>query len=201
MQSIVGLGAPPNEPTGRLDWAMRAIAEIVRASHRPNPNLGLLAAPSQSISARLMHTGGIISASGGDATPVVTETYICEVYVPANASINGVAILNGTAVAGKIVVGLADSSGDVLANSALAGTNLSGTNAYQRVAFTAAYAAKGPATYYVLAQFNNTSARFAVHLLGNFGASKKTGETFGTLTAITPPTTFTEGLGPIASLY
>jgi hypothetical protein len=34
-----------------------------------------------------------------------------------------------------------------------------------------------------------------------FGASKKTGETFGTLTTITPPPTFTTGLAPIATLY
>jgi hypothetical protein len=83
--------------------------------------------------------------------------------------------------------------------SSLETTAQSGTDAYQRVPFTAAYSEIGPGTFYILAQFNNTSARFNTHTLGNFGASKKTGETFDTFTTITPPTTFTTALGPIST--
>ena len=50
-------------------------------------------------------------------------------------------------------------------------------------------------------QFDSTSARFRTHILGNFGAAKKTGQTYGTLTTLTPPTTFTTDLGPIADTY
>jgi len=153
---------------------------------------------------RLCHTGGMpaqVSTDGTDTTPVATETYIAEVFIPGPGSVTvtGVSVFNGSAVAGNIAVALADSSGSVVASSA--STSASGTDAYQRVAFSAAYTAVGPATYYVLLQSNNTGHRFNTHTFGDFGASKKTGESFGSFTTITPPTTFTAGRGPIASLY
>lgn len=166
------------------------------------PTGGVAAAGGFTAGARLIHTGGMparVSTDGNDTTPSTTETYIGEVFVPANCTINGVAVFNGSAVAGNIKVGLTDSSGSVVASSA--STAASGTDAYQRVPFSSSYAAKGPATYYVLLQSNNTSYRFNTHLFGDFGAAKKTGETFGTLTTITPPTTFAANLAPIASLY
>jgi hypothetical protein len=153
-------------------------------------------------SPRLSHTGGLparVSTDGTDTTPVTTETYIAEVFVAANCTATGVAVFNGSAVAGNIAVAIANSSGGVLASSAA--TAASGTDAYQRVAFSSAATLYGPATYYVLLQSNNTSYRFNSHAFGNFGASKKTGETFGSFTTITPPSTFTADLGPIASLY
>ena len=206
MRKIAGLAGAPADLSGRIEWLKRAVDEIVRASHLPDRSAfdGVDAAGGFAISPRLMHTGGIpaqTSADGTNATPVVTETYIAEVFIPANVTLTGIALFNGSAVSGSVVLGLANSSGLVVANSALAGTVQSGTDAYQRIAFTSVYAAVGPATYYVLAQFNNTGARFNAHAFGNFGASKKTGEVFGTLTTITPPTTFTADLGPIASLY
>ncbi len=69
------------------------------------------------------------------------------------------------------------------------------------LSFALMLGACGPGTYYVLVQFNNTGARFNTHTFGDFGASKKTGEVFGTFTTITPPTTFTTAQGPYASLY
>lgn len=166
------------------------------------PTGGVAAAGGFAVSARLMHTGSLparISTDGTDTTPVVTETYIAEVFVPANVTLTGIAIFNGSAVAGSVAVALANSSGAVMASSN--STIAAGTDAYQRVAFTSTYAAKGPATYYALLQCNNTGNRFNSHTFGNFGASKKTGETFGTFTTVTPPTTFTTAQGPIASLY
>jgi microcystin-dependent protein len=154
------------------------------------------------VSPRNMHTGAApahTSADGTDTTPSVTETYIAEVYIGAPTSVTGIALMNGSAVAGNVAVALANSVGAVLASSA--STAQSGTDAYQRIPFTAALSATGPGTYYVLVQCNNTGARFNTHTFGNFGASKKTGETFGTFTTVTPPTTFTTALGPIASLY
>jgi microcystin-dependent protein len=154
--------------------------------------------------AKLIHTGGLpahATGDGTDTTPVVTETYIAEVFVPGpgSVSLTGVSLFNGSAVAGNIQVALADSNGNVVAQSAA--TAAAGTTAYQRIPFSAAYNAIGPATFYVLLQNNNTSNRYRSHTFGDFGCSKKTGETFGTFTAITPPTTFTAGQGPIASLY
>lgn len=155
-------------------------------------------------SPRLCHTGGIpaqVSGDGTDTTPSVTETYIAEMFVPGPGSVTvtGISLFNGSAVAGNVKMALADSSGNVVASTA--STAQTGTDVYQRVAFSTAYSAVGPATYYVLLQHNNTGNRFNSHTFGDFGASKKTGETFGTFTTITPPTTFTTALGPIASLY
>lgn len=165
--------------------------------------LGNGAASGYSVSPRLMHTGGVpaqVSTAGTDATPVATEVYIAEVFVPANTVLTGVSVMNGSVASGNIKVGLASSAGAVLATSA--STAMSGTDAYQRIPFTATYAATGPATYYVLEFVDNNTARINTHTFGDFGASKQTGQVYATgFTTITPPTTFTTALGPIASLY
>lgn len=150
----------------------------------------------------VFHTGGTSPATattGTDTTPVVTETYIAEVFIPCNTTITGLALLNGSAVAGNIKLALASSAGAILAQTA--STAASGTAGYQSVPLTATYAIKGPAKYFVLLQCNNTSMRFRSHAVGVFGAGKKTGETYGTFTAITPPAGFTANLGPIVSTY
>jgi hypothetical protein len=131
----------------------------------------------------------------------VTETHIVEVFVPANMTVTGVALLNGSATAGNYQISMANSSGVPIAGAVTASTAGSGTSAYQRIPFAVAWAATGPATYYILLQNNNTGNRFRTHAAGNFGASVKTTEVFGTFTTVTPPTTFTADKGPIASLY
>lgn len=140
-----------------------------------------------------------VSTAGTDATPVITEVYISEIMVPYNVTATGVAVMNGSVASGNIKVGLADSTGAVIATSA--STAMSGTDAYQRVPFTATEALT-PGTYYVLQFVDNTTARINTLTFGNCGASKQTGQTYATgFTTITPPTTFTTALGPIASLY
>jgi hypothetical protein len=149
-----------------------------------------------------MHTGGIparLSTDGTNPTPSITETYIAEVYVGEPTTATGISIFNGDAVAGNVAVAIANSVGAVLASSGAVAQ--AGTDARQRVPFSSSVALTGPGTYYVLVQFSNTGARFNTHTFGDFGASKKTGETFGTFTTVTPPTTFTTALGPYASLY
>jgi len=167
------------------------------------PTGGVAAAGGFSTSPRNWHTGhnpASASTDGTDATPVATEVYIAEVFVPANCTITGVANFNGSVASGNIKVGLANSAGAVVATSA--STAMSGTDAYQRVAFTGTYTAKGPATYYVLLFVDNGTARINTHTVGNFGAAKQTGQTYSTgFTTITPPSTFTTALAPIASLY
>lgn len=139
-----------------------------------------------------------------DQTPVATEVYAAEVFVPANATITGVAIRSGSVASGNVKVGLADSAGNVLKTSvstAVAGA----AGVYQRIAFSGgAYAAVGPATYYVLTFFDNTTVRASAHTQGNCGAGKLTGQTYATgfvSNASLAPTTFTTALGPVASLY
>jgi uncharacterized protein (DUF2141 family) len=157
--------------------------------------------PNTAASARLVHTGGVpaqVSTAGTNATPVTTETYLAEVFIPATMTVTGIALMNGDAAAGNITLGLYDANGVFLGKSA--STAQSGTDAYQRVALSSALSLP-PGTYYVAAQFNNTSARFNTHAFGNFGAGKLTSQTYGTMPGATMPTTFTADLGPIASLY
>lgn len=166
------------------------------------PTGGVAAAGGFSASPRNCHTGGVPATQttdGNDTTPSITETYIAEVFVPANCTVTGIAVLNGSAVAGNIKAALHDSAGAVLGSSA--STAASGTDAYQKLDLSTPLAVVGPATYYVSQQCSSTSQRLNTHILGTFGASKKTGETYGTHTAITPPTSFTTAQGPIASLY
>jgi len=164
---------------------------------------GIAAASTFSFDPKLIHTGGIparVSTDGTDATPVATEVYYAQITIPANTTVTGVSNFNGSVASGNVKVGLADSTGAVVATSA--STAMSGTDAYQRIAFTAPYAAKGPATYYVLLFVDNNTARVNCHTFGDFIAGKQTGQVFATgFTTITPGSTFTTALGPIASLY
>lgn len=150
----------------------------------------------------VFHTGAAApptTTSGTDTTPVVTEEYVTEVFVPLNCQLTGVALLNGSAAAGNVTAILYDSNGGIVANSA--STAQSGTAAYQQIPFSAPVNVRGPAKYFVGFQFSSTSARFRTHILGNFGAAKKTGQVYGTLTALTAPSTFTTALGAIADVY
>lgn len=185
-----------------------------------------LVATTGSFSGALTPTGGVASAGGfafsprvtaetcaqgaistttpgTDTTPVNTETYIAEAFMPANGTVTGVALFNGSAAAGNVKISLANAvSGVPIAAAVTASTAQSGTAAYQLIPFAAPYAAVGPATYLVLVQFDtNTTPRFRTHAIGTCGASKKTGETYGTFTTVTPPTTFTTAVGPMATLY
>jgi hypothetical protein len=169
------------------------------------PTAGVAAAGGFLINPRGIHTGQAparVSTDGNDSTPVATETYISEIQIPANMTITGVAIFNGSVAAGNIKISLANAStGDPITAAQSASTSVSGTDAYQLVPFATPYAAVGPATYLILVQYNNTSARYNTHTLGTHGVSKKTGETYGTFTTVTPPTTFTTNIGNICGLY
>lgn len=150
---------------------------------------------------RCVHTGNTpvkVSTDGTDSTPVITETYICEVLVPNSARVTGIAFFNGSVASGNIKGAIYNSAGAILGSTA--SVAMSGTDAFQRVPLSAALNL-APGVYYVGLQVDNTTARFNTHPIGNFGASKKTGEVYGTITAITPPTTFTAGQGPMGGLY
>ncbi len=167
-------------------------------------NGGISPAGTFTLSPRNISTCGVAANTAAsaftDQTPVATEIYIAEVMVPANVTVTGVAIFNGSVASGNVKVGLADSAGKVLATSA--STAMAGTSAYQRVPFTATYAAIGPVTYYVLTFYDKSSARANAHTVGSCGTAKKTGQVFATgFTTITPPTTFTTAVGPVANLY
>lgn len=166
---------------------------------------GLGASGGLSASPRCFHTGDAparASTDGTDSTPVNTEIYFAEVFVPVTCTCTGVALFNGSVASGNLKVGVADSTGQSVLGSA--STAMSGTDAYQRIPFTASGTLVGPATYYVMVFFDNGTARFNTHTVGNFATGKRTGAVYSTgfsLNAITPTSTFTTALGPIASLY
>lgn len=139
------------------------------------------------------------TTTGTDTTPAVTVTYLAAVFIPANTTVTGLALLNGSAVAGNVTGILYDCWGVPVAKTA--STAQAGIAGYQQVALTAAYPAVGPGLYFIGWQFNNVAARFRTHALGNFVAFSKAAETYGTPTAITNPGTFTTGVGPISSTY
>lgn len=143
----------------------------------------------------------VIATQGTDTIPVVTETYIAEVYIPVTQTVTGVSVLNGSLVAGNITVSMTDALGQPIAAAKSASVVAAGAAAYQQVPFATPTILDGPAKYYVLLQSNNIGYRYRSHAVGNFGASKKIAETYGTFTVIVPPTTFTTNLGPIADLY
>lgn len=167
------------------------------------PTGGVAAGGGFAVSPRNCHTGGTsaqVSTDFTDQTPVITEVYFAEVFIPANVSVTGVSLFRGSVSSGNYKVGLANSSGVVVATSA--STASSGTDSYVDVAFTAPYSAIGPATYYVLALYDNTTVRANTHTLGRFVAGKQTGQVYATgFTTITPGTSFTTALGPVATLY
>lgn len=203
LDSSKGIATITSATITTLTTTTANVGGVLTTTSATVPTGGHGAAGGFAISPRNWHTGGISATTDfSDYTVVNTEVLIAEVFVPANATLTGVAIFNGSAVAGNIKVGLANSSGTVVATSA--STAQSGTDAYQRVAFTGTYAAVGPATYYVLAigDTGGGTSKINTHTVGNFGAAKQTGQVYATgFTTITPPTTFTTGLGPVASLY
>jgi hypothetical protein len=148
------------------------------------------------------YAGGVVpvsTTSGTDTTPSATEEYLSEVIIPANVTVTGISILNGSAVTDDAIVILRDINGVALAQSAA--TTQSGTAAFQRIPFTAAYAAKGPGKYFIGLRFDGTTSRFRSQVFGDHNAGKVTGLTFATVGTVTPPSTFTASLGPIAMLY
>jgi len=169
------------------------------------PTGGIPPADGASTSARCISTGGrgFVSLSAGNNTAfVTTDTYIAEVFIPATVTVNGVAVLMGTAAGnGDIAVALANSAGTIVAQSTASTITTGTSTTYTQVSFATPYVAVGPSTYYVCVQGNSTSDKFMTHLAGNFGASLKTSQTFNTFTNITPPTTFTANQGPVADLF
>lgn len=153
------------------------------------------------VSPRCIHTGATpvkASTDGTDTTPVVTETYIVEVLLPFSCDVTGFANFNGSVASGNLTAILYRGDGTVIVKSA--STAMSGTDAFQRIPFASVQHLL-PGRYYVGLQIDNTTARVNTHPIGNFGASKKTGEVYGTATNITPPTTFTASQGPMGGLY
>lgn len=168
------------------------------------PAGGVVAAGGFSASPRgiwIGQTAPQVSTDFNNSTPSTTETYVSEIFVPCNMTITGIALFNGTDVTGNVTVGLADSTGAPIAAAKSASTAGSGTDAIQRIPFAVAYAAKGPATYFIQVQYSSATARYNTHVLGNHGVLVQTAQTYGTLASFTAPSTFVTVVGNVGGLY
>jgi hypothetical protein len=133
------------------------------------------------------------------------DRFWVELMISYNDTITGISYVVGS-VGGtdSVVIQLCNYLGVQVATTravgqraALVGT----TNTFQSVAFTTPYAAKA-GLYYVVLQFNGTTARFRTYSCA--GLKIITGTTTGTWNTkadITPGTTYTGGKGPICITY
>lgn len=144
------------------------------------------------------------SLNTNGTTLVAGTTYCSEVNLPADQLLTGVAVLAGTTVAtDNWLVILYDGAGNKLANSATAGAVTATSSTYQRRDFTSKFFAVGPAQYFACFQSNGTTdtARMVVTGTQDNLLTKSFTGTFGTITALTVPTTFTTAVGPYVYLY
>lgn len=128
-----------------------------------------------------------------------------QLNVPYNAKLTGACILNGATVGtSKVIYFLADSAGNILANTALAGTTTAVASKYQCLAFTAAVRVTGPQTYFIGVQADSVTDNFQSYAAGSvptlYGTNSQTGA-FATVAAITPTLTFTASKGPLMQVY
>lgn len=150
-----------------------------------------------------------IAVPNGIATTSVTDVagkiWASQLFIPANATLTGACVLNGATVGtDKWVFALYDSSGALVANTAVAGVTTATASKYQCIAFTATVQVAGPMSYYIAVQGNGTTDNFQSYATAsvptNYGTTAQTG-VFGTLAAITPSITFTAAQGPIMMVY
>lgn len=145
----------------------------------------------------------VLATSGTDVACTNGTVYYVEVVPLVNKVVTGIAYLIGS-VGGtdKVIATLHDASGNVLANSALAGATVGTAANIQSVAFTATYQVFAFTRYYIGLTFNGTTAKFRAYPIPGspFYAGSAT-QTFGTAAAFTPAGTFTADKGPISLLY
>jgi len=170
------------------------------------------------------NTQGIVPESGGisptvmaaallyfgnfaSKTTVAGTRYFSSINSGVSMTVTGIAVLIGsTGGTDNWLVELHDSTGALVATSATAGVTAGTAGSWQQIAFTAAVTVPA-GTYFIVVQSNGTTAKPAVY---NFPApsaapyplltGSSTG-TFGTSAAITPPTTYTANVGPVALPY
>jgi hypothetical protein len=149
--------------------------------------------------------GSVAYGSFGTNTTLVSGTiYWADVFIPRNFTVTGIAVLNGATVGtNNGLVGLYNSAGSLVGNSDLAGALSANANTFQARDLLTPYQAVGPGRYWVAYQQNGTTATLRTVAASTFVdvLTKSATGAFGTLTALTPPTSFTADVGPIAYVY
>lgn len=148
--------------------------------------------------------GSVAYGSFGNATTTVAGTiYYASVMVAYDETVTNINILNGGTVGtDKGIAALYNSAGTLIGTSALAGTATAGANAFQVYALTTPLAIQGPGRYWIAYQSNGTTDNIRTIAASTFINVRTVSATgaFATLPALTPPTTFTANVGPVAYL-
>lgn len=138
---------------------------------------------------------------GTSAVSVAGTLYIAELFAKRSMLVTAIGMLNGT-IAGtdNVIYSLYDALGKLLGRTA--STLHAGTDTFQQIALQTPVDLPTDGRYFIGLQVSGVTAtnrRMAASTFLNRTASQ-TG-TFGTIPgAITPPTTFTAGVGPIGYL-
>lgn len=151
---------------------------------------------------------GTLSSLGTSTTVVADKTYYADIFIPLpNMVITGIGFLNGTtATTDKTIVSLYNAAGTLLANSLITGggTLIATSNVFQQVAFTAPYTTLNPGRFWIGYQQNGTTATprtIATATWIDVLTGSATGVNAVAAPTITPPTSFTADIGPIAYVY
>lgn len=145
-----------------------------------------------------------MASAGTSAVHVAGSWYRGEVYIPFTAQWLGAYVLNGATVGtDNLMIGLWDSAGNLITNSAVAGVLSAGANAPQQIAFLQAPILPA-GRYFIGVQCNGTTAttRRIAAVDGSYEMCSITAGTFGTVPAtFTVPTTFTAAASPMVIMY
>lgn len=222
------LGAKPNVPTGTCTRNQLQVLPFVNVNVSLGNGTGTVSDclggkwitgsnvgwPTSEISAPVPGATAYTSINTNGTAVGATTLYCTELDVPYNILATGISVLNGTTVTGNArYVILYDANGNAIANSALAGQASVTASVYENYAFvntastpvTGKFYVVGPARYFGCLQDNavgSTTVRMAVTGTNdNILTKGQTSAVFGTVPALTVPTTFTTAVGPYLTLY
>jgi len=156
--------------------------------------------------ARLAIAMNYLSNNLSTTTVAGTRYYVSTNVTPGSTITGIIALIGATGGTDKFIYELHDSTGAIVATTALAGVTVGTAGTYQQIPFTAPIVIPSSSavslTYFIVVQSNGTTAKVAT--VNSPTSQLLTGSatgTFGTSAAITPPTTYTAGVGPVAILY
>lgn len=169
------------------------------------PGASILGTYGPSILPNMPLGNAALTAAGTSSVHVAGTLNISEIFVPHWNTWKGLAVLNGTVVGtDNMLIALYNSSGALIANSAVAGTLSANASTFQNRDFLGGPVTLAPGRYFCGVQSNGTTAtsnKFVTANGVNVLTTSSTG-TFGTVPqSITVPTTFTTAVGCVCQLY
>lgn len=142
-----------------------------------------------------------LGSLGTDAVSVAGTQYFAEGFNPTERTVTSLAALNGTtASTDKAIYFLTDSAGALLGWTALAGATCSGADAFQSINLVTPVTLPA-GRYFSGFQVNGTTTKHRTMAAATYpNTTGSLAGAFGTLAAITPPGTFTAGVGPFMQM-